>query len=116
MGSNKESENQELTAEQQLEQLSGPYELTNGQLQWLMERMSSDDQKMLKDKMKACARDTFFTRACKHYFRRLSMNNFDFSTNISSNHGVCLFCTQEITGSCVCWAKKPMGFDRHCWC
>ncbi|KAI6174722.1 hypothetical protein M3Y97_01021800 [Aphelenchoides bicaudatus] len=62
MGENKADVAKDLTVEEQLSQLSAPQDLTNGQIQWLFERMSSDDQKVLKDNMKSCSREMFLTR------------------------------------------------------
>jgi hypothetical protein len=67
MENNNQTPTKDLTVEEQLAPLAGPYDLTNGQLQWLLEKMSSDDQKMVKDKMKTCAREQFLTRGRKYF-------------------------------------------------
>jgi hypothetical protein len=65
MEGNQGTGNHELSVDEQLAALSGPYDLTHGQLQWLLEKMSSDDQQLMKAKLKACSREMFLTRACK---------------------------------------------------
>lgn len=70
-------------------------QLTIGQLQWLLERMSSDDREVLNRKMKSCSREMFFMRSGKH-FSLVVLYLLMFGSYRCAGHGVDVLCSKEI--------------------
>lgn len=55
----------DLTIDEQIQQYDQPYDLTNVQMKWLMDRLSPEDKENLGKDIKQCGRNMFLKQSRK---------------------------------------------------